>query len=249
MTHKPGFTFFGDLLGVAAAYRLSPRRAYEKLNDFYNTVFSSLSGYCQRHVDHVTVNCFSDSVLVWGADRKGILEHLQKVYIQLFRKGMLLRGAIVDGRLEKDPRLELENFRKFLPTDDTLARAVGLEKNEKGARLLVSPALAESVLADSPEWLTVEGYMHHPHPEIAVDDILRRLCPLPSGSSHELLWFWTPSHGGDRDQWNCDEASAKLNEIAQFLEGDASDHYRETAKLLKRCQLRAARTERRLPAV
>ena len=48
----------------------------------------------------------------------------------------MLRGAIVDKALEMDPRLTLDNFTKQLPKNDTLARAVSLEKTQKGARLL-----------------------------------------------------------------------------------------------------------------
>jgi hypothetical protein len=32
MSYFEGFTFYGDLLGTAAAYRLSPTVAYEKLD-------------------------------------------------------------------------------------------------------------------------------------------------------------------------------------------------------------------------
>ena len=152
MNRNADFTFFGDLLGISADYRLSPRLAYDKLNEFYNTAFDCLSPYCGGNQQKVTVNCFSDSLLVWGNGAEVILKHLQTLYINLFQKGLLLRGAIVKGRLEKDPRLELANFRKFLPTDDTLARAVGLERTGKGARLLISPALAESLLA----WISTE---------------------------------------------------------------------------------------------
>ena len=45
--HKP-FTFYGNVLGVSAAYRLDPELAYRKLNDFYNTVLSILRISAQK---------------------------------------------------------------------------------------------------------------------------------------------------------------------------------------------------------
>jgi len=58
-----GFTYYGDLLGISAYYKLSPIIAKDKLNSFYNTVFSSLSGFCQSYPDQVKVHMFSDSIL------------------------------------------------------------------------------------------------------------------------------------------------------------------------------------------
>ena len=60
-----GFTYYGDLLGVSGYYKLSPGLAKNKLDEFYNTVFSSLSDYCKAHRnDHV--HMFSDSILFCG---------------------------------------------------------------------------------------------------------------------------------------------------------------------------------------
>ena len=36
------FTFYGDLLGISNAYKLSPKAAYQKLNSFYNLCFQHL---------------------------------------------------------------------------------------------------------------------------------------------------------------------------------------------------------------
>ena len=147
------FTFYGDLLGIASAYRLGAEAAYRKLDTFYNTVFGHLEPLCDRPLQ-IHVQMFSDSLVVWGDGAKDILKHLQDVYLKLIDKNLMLRGAIVDGALEKGPRVEAPNFRKFLPTNDTLARAVGLEKTVKGARLLIEPSLARKLLHDHPEWLT-----------------------------------------------------------------------------------------------
>ncbi|HBB98242.1 MAG TPA: hypothetical protein DC054_22890 [Blastocatellia bacterium] len=61
--HSSDFTFYGDLLGVGAAYQLSPTLAYERLNDFYNTVFSYLYETTQEGRS-LKVYMFSDSVLI-----------------------------------------------------------------------------------------------------------------------------------------------------------------------------------------
>jgi hypothetical protein len=61
------FTFYGDLLGIAAAYNLGPEVAYSKLNRFYNTVFHRFEQLCNHHVPGgVQVQMFSDSVVMWG---------------------------------------------------------------------------------------------------------------------------------------------------------------------------------------
>jgi hypothetical protein len=240
-----GFTFFGDLLGVSGAYRLSASVAYEKLNEFYRTTFHSLSVYCQNNPD-LQVNLFSDSILIWGPDPEAILEQLSQVYVKLFHKGILLRGALVDKTLQVDPRIRLENFEKFLPTNDTLARAVGLEKTEKGARLLVAPALAECLLDGNREWLTVEGYIDNPKPQIPATSILRRICPTPSGNSYELLYYWIAADRLAHDKTDYHEARRRLKEIAEYLQPESAVHYQETVRLLHRCELRQKRTDEAL---
>lgn len=231
------FTFYGDLLGIGSAYQLSPRLAYEKLNEFYNTVFTSLFDHTAGNRD-LKVRMISDSVLIWGGQAERILEELQQIYLKLFRKELLLRGAMVEDRLETDLRLEDRNFRKFLPKNDTLARAVGLEKTQKGARLLLSPKLAESLPSQCRDWLTLDGYMRHPHLEIDIDSILRRICPTPTGNAYELLYFWNPQ-SPTMDYGN---EKSILSEVAEFLSPDGSVHYRETMKLLRRCEMRDHRT-------
>src|SRR6266481_759261 len=186
------FTFYGDLLGIGAAYQLSPQAAYEKLNKFYNTVFNRFGPICAGPSGRVHVQMYSDSIVAWGSAVLEILKTLQQVYLDLIGRNLLLRGALVDSALEKEPRVEVRHFRKFLPTNDTLARAVGLEKTVKGARLLIESNLAGKLLKSCPDWLTVEGYMEHPHSNVPASSVLRRICPAPSGKSYELLYFWSP---------------------------------------------------------
>ena len=94
-----GFTFYGDLLGISGYYKLSPRIAKEKLNQFYNTLFSSLSGYCNANAD-VRVHMFSDSLLFYGDNPTSALEQLHLVYVKLLHEGLLLRGGMVGDKLK-----------------------------------------------------------------------------------------------------------------------------------------------------
>jgi hypothetical protein len=93
-----GYTFYGDLLGISGYYNLDSEIAENKLNDFYNTTFFSLSTYCMAN-KNVKVNMFSDSILIWGDEPIAILIELHKVYIKLIHKGLLLQGAIVKEKL------------------------------------------------------------------------------------------------------------------------------------------------------
>jgi hypothetical protein len=239
------FTFYGDLLGIASAYRLGAEAAYKKLDTFYNTVFGRLESLC-RSRGRIRVQMFSDSVVVWGEGAREILGYLQDVYLDLIDKNLLLRGAMVDRALEKEPRLEARNFRKFLPTNDTLARAVGLEKTVRGARLLIEPALAGKLLQDHPEWLTVEGYLEHVKSDVSRSDILRRICPTPSGTSHELLYFWK-SDGVWGDKAGEPKIAKRLKELSEFHDPFIAEHLRETLKLLRRSTLRACTSNGSLP--
>ncbi len=237
------FTFYGDLLGIAAAYQLGPQVAYEKLNRFYNTVFEGLAPLCDEDPNRTKVNLFSDSLVVWGSGVPEILQVLQRVYLELFRQGLLLRGALVSGALEREPRVEVRNLVKFLPTNDTLARAVGLEKTVKGARLLIQTELARRLLGLYPAWLTLEGYIDHRYDGVREDSILRRICPTPSGTSYELLYFWATGHLDGPQGPTYSHAVARLREIAEFQEADVAKHLRETLKLVERCNFRQKRTE------
>jgi hypothetical protein len=168
------FTFYGDMLGMSSIYRLSPTRAFEKLNEFYNTTFSSIEEQWAVN-DNFEAFMFSDSLLAYGDNAETALERLSLIYMNLLHKGLLLRGAMVKGRLAFDPRLERHDFRKMLPKDDTLARAVGLERSQKGARLVVESQLAQVLLQNVPDWLTHDGYVRHPCvPSMPHEHILRR---------------------------------------------------------------------------
>jgi len=191
---------------------------------------------------------FSDSVVMWGEGAAEILEQLQLVYLDLIEKNLLLRGALVDGALEKQPRVEAKDFRKFLPTNDTLARAVGLENTVKGARLLIESALANKLLIAHPEWLTIEGYIEHRYPLIPVSSVLRRICPSPSGNSYEVLYFWrqTPVVPQGATRTENDRVAERLKEVAEFQDPYVADHLHETLRLFRRSEIRRRRTERNL---
>ena len=243
MNTPTGFTFYGDLLGIGAAYRLSSDVAYAKLNTFYNTVFGRFEPLCDEPAHRVHVQMFSDSVVMWGPNVSEILEPLQHVYLDLIKKNLLLRGALVRGALEKEPRVEARNFRKFLPTNDTLARAVGLEKTLKGARLLIESPLAHKLLSAHSEWLTLEGYMEHLHRSVPVTSVLRRICPSPSGTCYELLYFWKPVSTLNEAPGSGNRLGERLKEMAEFQDPYVAEHLRETAKVLKRSDIRRRRTE------
>jgi hypothetical protein len=246
------FTYYGDLLGVSAYYRLGGHIAHRRLNDFYNITFDCLSEYCRRHMGTLHVQLFSDSLLAWGKDALGLLHQLQTLQVQLVRDGLLLRGAMVKGRLTFEPRIELPNLTKRLPEDDTLARAVGLASTQKGARLLVESSLARHLLRRHAEWQTRDGYLRYVFDGscsssgcVSEDDILRRLCPTPDGATYELLYFWLPKMDS--------EDVAALSGTRELLEGleqgssnEISPHYRETLRLLQICEWRRVYTESHL---
>ncbi len=250
-----GFTFYGDLLGISGYYKLSPKIAKDKLDEFYNTVFFSLSDYCNQR-DDVHVHMFSDSILFYGDDSLSALEQLQRVYVKLIHKGILLRGAIVNGKLSFQIRTELLNFEKKLPDDDCLARAVGLESTKKGARLLIEPNLAESLLSEYPEWLTHEGYINtHGHSimpnrnhytGVSYESILRRISPTPDQDSYEYLFFWICHSSLGHNDIDYEVKINDLDEIKSMLSENVSNHYGETIALLKRCNKRQNFTKKAL---
>lgn len=151
------FTFYGDLLGISNAYRLSPNAGYQKLDRFYNLCFQYLRAVCERP-NSAQVNIFSDSIFFWGDDEQEALELLKRLYVDLISEDLLLRGAIVHGALQFDPRFTVKNFKKSLPEGDVLPRAVGLASGQKGARLIVEREVAHAVLPCI-EWHTVNGYL------------------------------------------------------------------------------------------
>ena len=243
MDNTVGFTFFGDLLGISGFYRLAPEIARKKLNEFYNTTFFSLSDYCRNGA---RTEMFSDSVLVYGPDALTALRELHQVYVKLLHKGLLLRGAIVKGMLQYEQRLTHENYEKRLPTGDTLARAVGLEKTQKGARLLIENSLAQELLIGQPEWLTHDGYVRHvTNPNqynLQYDDIRRRICPTPDQDGFECLYFWICDKTFFHSWPDYEASKTQLVEIKKMLGQTIGVHYSETIELLKRCRTRQAFT-------
>jgi len=237
------FTYWGDLLAISGYYRLNPTVAKTKLNDFYNTTFNSLSGYCRSHTE-LKVFMFSDSLLMYGEDALSALKELCKVYVELIHKGLLLRGGMVKGKLEFEPRYTLENFRKQLPTNDTLARAVGLEKAKKGARLLLERELAADLLVSCPDWLTHEGYVRNlrAEEEPPIDIILRKIVPTPEQDYYECLYFWVCHQDIVHNGIDYAEKIKELEAIGAMKTDNIAGHYNETVALLKRCQKRQSLT-------
>ncbi len=236
------FTYYGDLLGISGFYKLSPQIAHQKLSDFYNTTFLNIS-------DEFDVIMFSDSLLIRGDDSKQALWQLHKLYTLLIHEGLLLRGAMVSGRLEFDPRITRDNFQKYLPANDYLAKAVGLENTQKGSRLLIENALANKLLNDHPQWLTHQGYVRNVannNYRLDYNDILRRICPTPDGYSYECLYFWICSGDFDHDETDYRKITEELKNIKNMLRKDIALHYKETIELLNRCKHRQNYTKRKM---
>jgi hypothetical protein len=241
-----GFTFYGDLLGFSGLYKLSPLVARDKLNEFYNTTFFSLDVQWERE-NNVKITMLSDSLLITGSTNpESALCQLSLLYMKLLHKGLLLRGAIVAGELHFEPRVTRDNFQKMFPTDDTLARAAGLEGTHKGARLLIENALAQSLLSKEPDWLTQGGYVTNVHGATAqpYESVLRRICPTPDGSAYELLYFWICSRDINHDVTDYRRKKDELNEIKKMVREDIGEHYKETVSLLSRCESRHTFTDK-----
>jgi hypothetical protein len=238
------FTYYGDLLGISSLYKLSPTIAKEKLNDFYNTVFNTIGAWAKNK--SLNVLMFSDSLLIYGNGAAEALDKLSLVYLELIQKGLLLRGSIVKQKLDFEPRLTYDNFRKMLPKDDTLARAVGLSSTQKGARLLVEIDLARNIFKDNSEWLTHDGYVKSAQNDIHYESILRRICPTPDNTAYEVLYFWGVSDSIAPRAQNHKELRFQLEEIKRMVRKDISGHYEETVALLSRCETRRKYTEKSL---
>ncbi|MHB1528580.1 MAG: hypothetical protein ACYCXT_03970 [Acidiferrobacteraceae bacterium] len=244
------FTFYGDLLGMSGFYKNSPSIAYDKLNEFYNTTFYSLEAWQEANND-VKIWMFSDSILMTGDNAEGALSQLLILYAELLHKGLLLRGAIVNGAFRTESRLTRENFKKDLPTGDALARAVGLEKTQKGSRLLIENALAARLLVQQKAWLTLDGYVGvvRGEPAVPCESIVRRICPTPDGNTYELLYFWVPHTPMGHEVADYRLKRAELNEVRIMVASAIGKHYRETIGLLRRCEHRQLFTEKHLNPV
>ena len=232
------FTFYGDLLGIGSAYRLGSKTAYDKLNAFYNETFRTLDAFCDDHRN--SVEMFSDSLFIKGDVAFSSLADIALVFPNLLRKGLLLRGAMVRGKLRFDTRITKPNFGKRLPDDDTLARAVGLEKMQKGARFLVEADLANELLNNVPDWKTQDGYLRSIRSN--ADELLRRICPTPDNTSYECLFYW--SRGIQLEEY---AARIKdLKDIMVMCDKTTREHYEETISVIQRARHRHKITEERL---
>lgn len=233
------YTYYGDLLGVSSFYKLDPQRAYQVLNDFYNEAFNILSPHCRSHRDE-KVSMISDTLLVWGKRARGSIELLEDLHRELLKKGLLLRGAVVHGKLEFDPRITLENFDKQLPTNDTLARAVGLSGTQKGGRLLIEPALATELLTDCQHWATPEGYLENCRPEISLSDLRRRITNTPDCQSHEVLFV--VSHANGPESFDIEQVRKELDYLSSQYDSEIVQHFTETIAMIDRAVKRREAT-------
>lgn len=232
------YTFYGDLLGIGSAYKLGPHTAYDKLNVFYNETFRTLDAFCD--VTGNEVEMFSDSLFIKGDHATSAILHIALVFSNLLRKGLLLRGAIVSGKLNFDTRLTKPKFVKRLPEDDTLARAVGLEKMQKGARFLIEPQLANELLKTVPDWRTHEGYLRSIRSP--ADESLRKICPTPDSMSFEYLYYW--SNGVEIGDYAT--RIMDLKDIMAMCDKASREHYKETIALIERSSHRHKTTMKRL---
>jgi hypothetical protein len=126
-----------------------------------------------------------------------------------------------------------------------LARAVGLEKIKKGARLLLEREIATEILVDCPDWRTHEDYIKNIPKKIPKNDIRRRIAPTPEQDYYECLYFWNCRESISPNDYNA--KTKELESIRVMLKDDIAEHYKETIALLKRCQNRQLFTDMQLP--
>ncbi len=231
------FTYYGDLLGIGSYYKLSPLVAQQKLHEFYNETFRTIRDHV-RQDEHNSIEMFSDSLFVIGADAVQGLRFLSILYSNLIEKDLLLRGGMVDGRLEFEARVTITNFAKRLPKDDTLAKAAGLEKSQKGARLLLEGSLVEKLMVTNPEWMTNEGYIRTKTDTPPNDDVLRRIAPTPDFLGYEYLYYWT--QGILRDEFRV--KSKHFHKLASLQDSPGKEHCQETARVIDRAAVRFSET-------
>jgi len=220
------YTFYGDLLGIGSAYRLGANTAKEKLTAYYDVTFRVLDAFDE-------VEMFSDSLFIKGDDAAKAVVRIARVFAILLDKGLLLRGAMVKGKLSFEPLITKQNFEKRLPDDDTLARAAGLEKMQKGARFLIESELANDLLHNVPDWKSHDGYLRSINAAPA-DSFLRRICPTPDSSSYEYLYYWSSDLPLDKYE----TAKKNLKDILPMCGKATREQYEETIALIERCRHR-----------
>ena len=244
------FTYYGDLLGISNLYSIDKEIAHKKLDDFYNSVWSTFKNAAIKFKKpNLSIFLFSDSIFITGRKLKTTLILLAELYYKLFVNKIFLRGAIVKGKLDFDPRIELENITKQLPRGDVLFRAVTLEKSVKGARLLLEKPIAQSVLP--PNWLTDELYAKNIcNPKLSIEDFRRRIVLHRGWKCYEYLWTWpTPSFLSDLLGENIDTVlfpKKMLRQLALRMPKSVSCHYRETKELFDIAAYRAGITKNAL---
>jgi hypothetical protein len=229
------FTYFGDLVGIKSLYATSPKQAYERLNEYYNTAFYGLTSYYDNHPDR-KVEMYSDSIVVTGDSPELFIENLACVYVTLHGHGLFLRGGLVPGRLEWDVRIQADNYRKNLPKSDVLAQAVSLEQKVKGSRFIVHNEIAHQLLSCCPEWITLDGYARTPKigdPDLRLQ---RSLIPLPDGSAYEVLYPVVAS----TEHANIERRISELNYMIAALPQEISVHHTETKRLYEHSRIRLA---------
>jgi hypothetical protein len=214
---KTGYTYYGDLLGIANIYKEDAEKAYKYLDNFYNIVYSNLSNYCKQN--GIKVFMLSDSLMVIGNNTLFILEKLSRIYSDLLKKDLYLRGAIVKGKLKFDPRLSVKNFIKQLPKDDTLARVVGLGKLQKGSRLIIEKRLVDELFNK-----------YNDQKNFKFRSILNKISSLVDGNS-ELLCF------DYHDLSKYYEIRSKLEKESKKYDSEIAIQYEETISLLEKCFL------------
>ena len=221
------FTFYADLVGISALYAASPSHAYEKLNEYYNTVFHGLAAY-YNGVNTRKVEMYSDSLVVSGDNPELFISTMAPVYMTLLSKGLLLRGGMVLGHLNFDVRITTQNFQKSLPDSDVLARCVVLERKVKGARFLVSTDIAEPFFDAIRNWLTLQGYATDRRRGVSELLLQRSLVPLTDGTAYELLFPVLALSEAEIIKKRVDEMTYQIKQLPR----DISTHYSETKTLL-----------------
>ncbi|MBE2203929.1 MAG: hypothetical protein IAE94_06305 [Chthoniobacterales bacterium] len=242
-TEKLEFTYCGDLVGISSIYSNAPDAAYDLLSQFYNTAYRALENYQKRDLD-CKVYMFSDSLIVTGGNADAFVRSMCDLYMSNLNHSTLLRGGIVSGRLDFDLRVSRENFEKKLPRSDKLAKASALEKSVKGARFVIEPELAAQLLARTPRWRTLQGYLGDLMENFNFE-LERSIAPLPTGGGFEVLYpvfLNVPFDNGVGPSRVSDELIARNLARMEYLAAASSSeviaHYQATKQVLEHSQLR-----------